>query len=284
MGSCICILSVLLCLLAMLTSVMHDTVERGWHYLLDNYSREDLVLWWTFALALGGYVLLNIPFIIVENISYFRKYKIQPDKDLSRSDFLTIYWRLAWSYGLVILPSIYGARAMFDYIGISTARVLPAWTTVAWQIVVFFLIEDTWHFFSHMYMHKNKWLYSQVHIVHHHWAAPVGIASQYAHPIEILMLGMGTFMGPLVFRPHLLTVWLWSFLRAAEAVAVHCGYDLPFALEHYFPFYAGAAYHDSHHKYNSGNFSSTFRHWDWLWGTSKRFDAQQAKKNGGKAQ
>jgi methylsterol monooxygenase len=39
--------------------------------------------------------------------------------------------------------------------------------------------------------------YKKVHKVHHEYAAPFGIAAEYAHPIETMILGLGTIGGPL---------------------------------------------------------------------------------------
>ena len=44
--------------------------------------------------------------------------------------------------------------------------------------------------------------------VHHHHAAPFGMAAEYAHPVETLFLGLGTLLGPFLFAEHIVTVWV----------------------------------------------------------------------------
>lgn len=58
-------------------------------------------------------------------------------------------------------------------------------------------ISDYW---AHRAMHYGP-LYKKIHKLHHEFSAPFGLAAEYAHPIEILVLGMGTVGGPLL--------WCW---------------------------------------------------------------------------
>jgi methylsterol monooxygenase len=68
------------------------------------------------------------------------------------------------------------------------------------QIALFFVLEDAWHYVSHRILH-NRYLYKHIHKLHHEFSAPFGLAAEYAHPIEILVLGMGTVGSPLL--------WCW---------------------------------------------------------------------------
>jgi methylsterol monooxygenase len=61
-------------------------------------------------------------------------------------------------------------------------------------------------------------------------------------------------------------------------------------LHHFIPFWAGAEFHDYHHQVRTlffkilitqafvGNYASSFRFWDWLFGTSKAFNQWKEKK------
>lgn len=62
-------------------------------------------------------------------------------------------------------------------------------------------MEDFWHYFAHRGLH-HKSIYKHIHKLHHEFSAPFGLAAEYAHPIEILVLGMGTVGGPLL--------WCWA--------------------------------------------------------------------------
>lgn len=121
----------------------------------------------------------------------------------------------------VELPQIWGFHPMAEYFGMATHQVpFPSWGTVAYQVALFFVLEDAWHYwahrcvlhhypvfqvfdvgFTHRTMHRIPVLYKRIHKLHHEFSAPFGLAAEYAHPIEILILGTGTVGGPIL--------WCW---------------------------------------------------------------------------
>jgi methylsterol monooxygenase len=161
---------------------------------------------------------------------------------------------------------------MAEYFGLATHTVpFPSWTTIVPQIALFFVFEDTWHYFAHRALHYGP-LYKHIHKMHHEYSAPFGLAAEYAHPLEVLILGMGTIAGPLLYclvRPdlHIVTVYIWIVLRLFQAVDAHSGYDFPWSLRHWLPFWAGADHHDFHHMAFTNCYSTSFRWWDKLCGT-----------------
>jgi hypothetical protein len=78
--------------------------------------------------------------------------------------------------------------------------------------------------------------------------APFGFAAEYAHPIETMVLGVGTVIGPLVLTRHYFTVLVWLIVRLFQTVEAHCGYDFPWSPRHFIPFWGGAEFHDYHHE------------------------------------
>ncbi|KAI8917768.1 hypothetical protein DFJ77DRAFT_457758 [Powellomyces hirtus] len=121
-------------------------------------------------------------------------------------------------------------------------------------------------------------------LVHHEFSAPFGIAAEYAHPIETVVLGQGFFLGPVMLLMmgvdvHVVTMAIWLAVRLIETVDVHAGYDFPWALHHWVPFLGGPAFHDHHHETFKGNYSSSFVIWDWLFGMDASYNAQRAKRN-----
>ena len=72
-------------------------------------------------------------------------------------------------------------------------------------------------------------LYKHIHKLHHQYAAPFGLAAEYAHPVETLILGAGTLSGPLLYcwytaNFHILTMYVWVVLRLFQAIDAHSGY------------------------------------------------------------
>lgn len=159
---------------------------------------------------------------------------------------------------------------------------------MAWQIAIFFVMEDTFHYWAHRALHWGP-LYKNIHKIHHQYSAPFGLAAEYAHPAEVFILGLGTVGSPILFcallgNLHLITVYLWITLRSHpslqnadrrlfQAIDAHSGYDFPWSLNKFLPFWAGADHHDFHHQAFVNNFSTSFRWWDWTLGTDKKYRA-----------
>ncbi|CAN6981399.1 unnamed protein product [Brassica rapa subsp. trilocularis] len=181
--------------------------------------------------------------------------------------------RLLLYHFCVNLPLMMVSYPVFTAMGMRSSFPLPSWKEVSAQILFYFIIEDFVFYWGHRILH-SKWLYKNVHSVHHEYATPFGLTSEYAHPDKILFLGFATIVGPALTGPHLITLWLWMVLRVLETVEAHCGYHFPWSLSDFLPLYGGADFHDYHHRLlytKSGNYSSTFVYMDWIFGTDKGY-------------
>lgn len=142
---------------------------------------------------------------------------------------------------------------------------------VASSIVVFLVIEDALFYWTHRLLHVPP-LYQWIHKQHHQFYTPVGMAAEYVHPLEYLLSNsVAVFTGPFLLGCHLLTLWIWLFIRTVEGLDGHSGYDFWWVPFRYFPFRPGAAVHDFHHSHNKGNYGSFFQFWDWICGTDKSY-------------
>ncbi|XP_052203466.1 methylsterol monooxygenase 2-2 isoform X4 [Diospyros lotus] len=174
--------------------------------------------------------------------------------------------RLILYHLCVNLPVMIASYPVFRFMGMRSSLPLPSWKVISTQILFYFILEDFVFYWGHRTLH-TKWLYKHVHNVHHEYATPFGLTSEYAHPAEILFLGFATIVGPAITGPHLLTLWLWMVLRVLETVEAHSGYHFPWSPSNFLPLYGGADFHDYHHRLlytKSGNYSSTFVYMDRL--------------------
>lgn len=93
----------------------------------------------------------------------------------------------------------------------------------------------------------------------------MSLAGENVHWVEYLIENFGpSSLGPLLLgnRMHVFTQWCWIIVRMCEAADAHCGYDFPWSPLRLIPFSVTANYHDFHHYYNVGNFSTFFTVWD----------------------
>ncbi|XP_059297657.1 methylsterol monooxygenase 2-2-like [Lycium ferocissimum] len=251
---------------------MASIIESAWTYLITNFSDFQLTCFGGFFLHESVFFLSGLPFILFERAGWFGKYKIQK-KNNTREAQEKCITRLLMYHLCVNLPLLIASYPVFKYMGMRASLPLPSWKVVSTQILFYFIVEDFVFYWGHRILH-TKWLYKHVHSVHHEYATPFGLTSEYAHPAEILFLGFATIVGPAITGPHLITLYLWVSLRVLETVEAHSGYHFPWSPSNFLPLYGGSDFHDYHHRLlytKSGNYSSTFVYMDWIFGTDKGY-------------
>ncbi len=209
----------------------------------------------------------SLPWMIIDQIPYFRQWKLQPDKVPSAKEQFECFKSVMTQHLFIEAIPIWTFHPICSLLDISISVPFPAWSTILYQIAIFFVLEDTWHYVFHRIFHIGPF-YKYIHKQHHRYAAPFGLTAEYAHPVEVACLGFGTVGFPIIYaaltrKLHLFTVMLWVALRLFQAVDSHSGYDFPWSLNKFLPFWAGAEHHDLHHKYFIGNYASSFRWWDY---------------------
>ncbi|CUM65459.1 uncharacterized protein PRCAT00003098001 [Priceomyces carsonii] len=224
-----------------------------------------------------------VPWMIIDQIPYFRKYKIQDTKLPSNKEQWECMKSVLVSHFLVEAFPIWFFHPLCKQIGISYDVPFPSVTEICIQLAVFFVLEDAWHYWLHRGLHHGVF-YKYIHKQHHRYAAPFGLTAEYAHPIEVMLLGFGTVGIPILWcmitkKLHLFTTCLWITLRLFQAVDSHSGYEFPFSLHHFLPFWAGADHHDEHHHYFVGGYSSSFRWWDYFLNTEAGPKGKKGREN-----
>ena len=182
----------------------------------------------------------------------------------------------------VELPQIWLFHPIATFFGMDYGVPFPKLTTMAFQILCFFILEDAWHYWFHRALHYGP-LYKNIHKLHHTYSAPFGLAAEYASPIETMLLGFGVVGTPIVWvsvvgNLHLMTMFTWIVLRLFQAIDAHSGYDFPWSLRRILPFWAGADHHDLHHEKFIGNYASSFRWWDYCLDTEAGLDASKKRR------
>jgi sphinganine C4-monooxygenase len=107
---------------------------------------------------------------------------------------------------------------------------------------------DTWQYFFHRLMHANKFLYRNLHSVHHRLYVPYAFGALYNHPVEGFLLdSMGSVIAQsLSCMTTRQAILLFTF-ATCKTVDDHCGYNFPYDL---FQMFSGnnSDYHDIHHQ------------------------------------
>jgi len=218
-------------------------------------------------------IVFFVPFAIIDYFRLFQKYRIQKSKYPSKAKYFSaaklylLNLFLQWVSFIGITKALNNWNA-FKYIGIRSNPIAPSFQEMIIQLSIFLILDDLWFYFYHRVFHEIPYLYIKFHKIHHQFYAPFALSSTALHPVELLMQGVGFFIGPLIFKPHLITIWLWFIVRQAIGYNDHTGYELPWnPLDRLYPLIGSSKFHDLHHEKNIGNYASVFPVIDKIFGT-----------------
>lgn len=175
------------------------------------------------------------------------------------------------------------------------AQTVPEVAYLVGTIAVLDVLYDTWFYWSHLLMHRWKWLYARVHAMHHKSVTPTPFAGYSFHLVEALI--MFAWVVPCVFLIPIHT-WLHR-LYHLWTMAIHIGGHAGYEVAPFIPTLEAVAsmawvrgrkpcdqlntvrHHDLHHLRPNGNFSLYFTHWDRLMGTEHANYKQQIAEHYG---
>jgi len=260
-------------------------LQSLWSFIYDKLFHE-FQLSESAAFMIGQFVAhesvflsLNILLYLVHHFNLFAKYKIQNVKYPSRELIIECIKLLAFNQIVMIWPASYVIWLFGSSLGLHFSPILPPVQTILLHLFVFMLVEDCLFYWIHRGLHHPA-IYKYIHKQHHEFKATIGIASEYAHPVEWFTANLIPFLtGPMLMKTHVAIFWIWSILRLVESTDAHSGYRFPFSPFHLLPFQGGSERHEYHHYYNIGSYGSFFCFWDWIMGTDVAFRKHLAEKS-----
>jgi methylsterol monooxygenase len=199
-------------------NVQLNWVERlwaAWYLWMQNDVLATGIL--SFVMHEVVYFGRSLPWIIIDAIPYFNKYKIQKEKRPTFKEQWDCAMLVLLGHCTVELPQIWLFHPIATYFGMDYGVPFPSMTKMAVQIIIFFIIEDAWHYCFHRALHYG-FLYKSIHKLHHTYSAPFGLTAEYASPIEVMLLGFGVVGTPILWvlftnDLHLFTMYAWIFFR-----------------------------------------------------------------------
>ncbi|KAJ3362380.1 C-4 sterol methyl oxidase [Allomyces javanicus] len=259
-------------------------LDRTWSGMFEGRNQLVTLTVISFVVHEAVYFGRMIPFMIADHIPALQKYKIQEDKHISNEQWWKCLRGVLCGHYLIELPMMLGFHPAAQMLGMKVSETpLPSWPAILAQTFLFMVIEDAYHYWAHRIIHEYPKAYKFIHKQHHEFAAPVGLAAEYASPYEIVILAIGTFLGPMLyaaagFEFHVFTMLFWSIVRTMQAIDAHSGYDFPWSLHNWIPFWSGADHHDFHHQNFIGNYATSFRFWDWAMDTEGSYRLVRARQ------
>jgi len=265
----------------LLSSVLNDVVgvrEMWWRWMASNFNDFALFSYVFYACLISGYIIVGGFFFLIDHFNVFPQYKIQKGRIPKDAEYWRCVVRLFFNYTVIIFPLSFFNYPAMTFLGVETSvDTIPSWGTFFMHMGIFLLMEDALHYIFHRILHIPV-LYKAIHKVHHHHKYPFGLTASYASPIEILLLAIPTYSGPLLFAPHLSTVYIWILTREIDAMDTHSGYHFPFHPSNFVPFWGASKFHDYHHEVFNCNYASRFTYLDHIFGTYSQKEAKEDPK------
>lgn len=231
----------------------------------------------TYAVLLGSWLALCIPFEVIDRTGVFERYRLQPEAFPPSEALKRRALSMAFGNWLWLSAAVCVAAPLLEFLfpvdaPTSTAKLMlgldsihPALWVVL-QIGISFLLDDFSFYTYHRILHTGRF-YAYIHKQHHEFKAPFAWSSHAVHPVEMLLQSVGAMMGPILLGMDLETYWIWLCVRQWQGVLDHIGYELPFDLCTWIPGVGGTSFHDAHHKHFTANYASCFSFIDDLFGT-----------------
>lgn len=244
-----------------------------WNNLLDSTGLDDRVLFVIGGVGVHVIVFWGLNFLLFAcyKFNLFPKYRIQgsvlPPNDLWNAAL----WNCIKNHFFVQPVALYCAYPFFVYCGVSLRGPIPDWTIFVRDFLISIAFNDTLFYWAHRGLH-HKSIYKYIHKQHHEFKVNIGIASEYAHPVEDVLANLTpTLFGCMYMGSHALVLWAWLAFRLMETIDAHSGYSFSFSPFSLMPFQGGARRHDFHHSRNVGCYGSFTIFWDWICGTDAAF-------------
>ncbi|WQF79348.1 Putative fatty acid hydroxylase [Colletotrichum destructivum] len=158
-------------------------VERFWwaHYAYwqSGAVATGLLTFWSHEVV---YFVRCLPLIVADALpSHFLCCKIQEAKQPSAAQQWGCTKFVLLIHFLVEMPLIVLFHPLCELVGLNIQVPFPTWGAMAAQLVGFFVLEDAYHYWVHRFLHWGS-MYRKVHCIHHTYAAPFGLAAEYASP------------------------------------------------------------------------------------------------------
>ncbi|CAG8065035.1 unnamed protein product [Penicillium salamii] len=240
-------------------------VADFWAHIVSNHSPQKIEFVGTLLIQISFFWIPAVFYLLLDIIvpSFSHRHKIQPaSKQPTRQEIARCFAVVAQNQilssvlhlALLSVASRAGSGSSYRI-----EKSLPNFAEIIRDVVMSLLMREILFYYSHRLLHI-PYLYVRIHKKHHRFTAPIGLAAQFAHPIEqIFANALPISLPPQLLHSHVLTFWLFLSYELFNTVTVHSGYDF---------FHNKAQMHDLHHEKFNLNYGSVGL-LDWVHGTNK---------------
>jgi sterol desaturase/sphingolipid hydroxylase (fatty acid hydroxylase superfamily) len=164
------------------------------------------------------YIFVNGFFLCCDYFGMFKEYKLnRRDAMIPKKELILSTLKEAFVSQIFITPLFsFISFPVFKYFGLTELDSnLPSLMEIAKTMAIAHVFNDFTFYWSHRLLH-TKFFYGKFHKQHHQYIGTMGIAAEYAHPVEALFSNLIPSLGGVVFfgchHPLAVLVWIVSFL------------------------------------------------------------------------
>src|SRR3989338_9280578 len=179
------------------------SIWRHVDVLVDTYGEPPTFLLTVYLPMTLYYWAMNLVYYVIYHYGFFAKYKIQGDKWPDRELVMRMLRHAFFAHWVVGPFFFWGYYYLLKMNGMKMgSEDIPGPLVFLWQIPACFLVTDFLFYWVHRLLH-HKALYKHIHKQHHLVKIPVGLATDFAHPVEGLFANtIPTLLGPLLLGSH----------------------------------------------------------------------------------
>jgi len=223
-------------------------IDRLWGYLLQTYDSIDLTLGGALAIHTFTYWGAGLSLLMFEYgvPTIAGRYKTQPNQTVTARQLFKLLKRVIFNQ--ILLAAGYFVIRKFrpkkleDQLDKQCLRPPPSYQRICADYIFNLGVFEVVFYCLHRTLHDLRW-YKYVHKIHHEFKAPIGLAAEYAHIIELVLSNIVPgAVGPAITNAHPISTYIWLFGSLVQTCFHHSGLMLPF-----YPLNSWTIAHDWHH-------------------------------------
>ena len=223
-------------------------IDHFYAKLLNRFGSIDLIMGGSLVIHTVTYWSVGLGLLLFEFglPSIALGYKTQPNRTVTWKEIVKLLKLVIPNQILLALAYLavrtLRPKQLQDKFDEQCSRTPPSYLRIMGDYLFNLGVFEVVFYLLHRTLHDLRW-YKYVHKIHHQFKAPVGLAAEYAHIVELFLSNIVPgAIGPALSNAHPVSTWIWLAGSLVQTLFHHSGLMLPF-----YPLNQWTISHDWHH-------------------------------------